>query len=590
MFNFNFANAIVSFSTRGFQQVMGQVGAVRKSLVGLSAAGATAGAAVGGGLLGAGGIAVGFGAAMRAGGRFEFALARLGAISQASGNDLLALAASAREFGQSSVFSANQASEAMIRLSQAGLAPAEIIAAMPAVTNFAAAGMMDLNEAAEQAARMLNATGMEAEELTRLVDVLTKASNESTAEVSDFAVSMKYVAPIARQLGMEVERTAATLGILADAGMVADQGGTGLARVLARLSGRAPQAKAKIDDLVGSLKDADGQLLPLPTIIDKFNAALSRFAPADRTALVGQIFGDRGATAFLNLLDAGGDKLRDFEKELSGAGGNSAAIAAAQMDTLNGSLALLGNSFVDLGISISNIFGPALKSTVDWIKGAVDELSFFVDNFGVFFGIAFEHVRIFGDNAFNAIRALFQNMGIGAQWMFDNWKSIFITLGSFTATVLDNIGTNLINFFYAVQSWLQGDGFNFEWTGLTEGFVSAITEMPEFVKAATKDTSAELEAFYELLAQKEAKHVLDRTTKEKAKQITVDGEFAELGGGKAKSQQFGIADLARNIQKAAADKKMEKLAEKQANALANIDRNGVKVKNPEDLRGGAMFA
>ncbi|MCE9553419.1 MAG: phage tail length tape measure family protein [Planctomycetes bacterium] len=67
-------------------------------------------------------------------------------------------------------------------------------------------------------------------------------------------------------------------------------------------------------------------------------------------------------------------------------------------------------------------------------------------------------------------------------WFSNNWRDIFKTMADFTASVFTNIGKNIVNFFKAVKSWMSGKGFNFKWTGLTEGFESSIKELPNIAE------------------------------------------------------------------------------------------------------------
>lgn len=64
-------------------------------------------------------------------------------------------------------------------------------------------------------------------------------------------------------------------------------------------------------------------------------------------------------------------------------------------------------------------------------------------------------------------------------YLADNWKNIFTTMWNFTKTVTSNVWTNLTNFASALASWLSGGEFNFEWTGLLDGFESTMTKLPE---------------------------------------------------------------------------------------------------------------
>lgn len=51
----------------------------------------------------------------------------------------------------------------------------------------------------------------------------------------------------------------------------------------------------------------------------------------------------------------------------------------------------------------------------------------------------------------------------------------------YTAVVLENLGKNLKNFLVAVKDWLAGKGWNFQWTGLTEGFQRLTEDLPKIM-------------------------------------------------------------------------------------------------------------
>lgn len=61
------------------------------------------------------------------------------------------------------------------------------------------------------------------------------------------------------------------------------------------------------------------------------------------------------------------------------------------------------------------------------------------------------------------------------RWFFDNWRDIFTDIFEFTKTIFSNIWENISNIFTAIVNW---DFSGFKWTPLTEGFESAIKELP----------------------------------------------------------------------------------------------------------------
>ena len=66
------------------------------------------------------------------------------------------------------------------------------------------------------------------EEANRFANVMVGAVNETALSLNDLGTSLSYVGPLASQLGVSFEETAALLGILADNGFKASKAGTGL--------------------------------------------------------------------------------------------------------------------------------------------------------------------------------------------------------------------------------------------------------------------------------------------------------------------------------------------------------------------------
>lgn len=64
-------------------------------------------------------------------------------------------------------------------------------------------------------------------------------------------------------------------------------------------------------------------------------------------------------------------------------------------------------------------------------------------------------------------------------WFADNWYNVLVDLASATGTIFTNMGENIYNFFDQISRWLGGEGFDFRWTGLLEGFEATTRALPE---------------------------------------------------------------------------------------------------------------
>ncbi len=79
------------------------------------------------------------------------------------------------------------------------------------------------------------------------------------------------------------------------------------------------------------------------------------------------------------------------------------------------------------------------------------------------------------------------------RWFADNWRDIFSTLWNGTSAMFTNMFTNVKNFFAGIWSWIKGDGFDFKWTGLLDGFESTLKELPNIVDRHKGDLEQALE-------------------------------------------------------------------------------------------------
>lgn len=159
-----------------------------------------------------------------------------------------------------------------------------------------------------------------------------------------------------------------------------------------------------------------------------------------------------------------------------------------------------------LGSAISSLFGAVFGESTETIQEAINswlaEVQFFFENWKLYLAIGWEEFKLWCENLWPRIKAFFTNVGILLKWFADNWRDVFVTIWRFGTTVFSNLITNLRNLWDAFWNWVKGGDWEFNWTPLTEGFKSAIKEMPEFVAADVKRTTPALEALEGELAKR----------------------------------------------------------------------------------------
>jgi hypothetical protein len=103
---------------------------------------------------------------------FESQMARVQALTGATTQDFARLKAEAKRLGRTTVFSASQAAEAMSFFALAGFKVDQILRAVGPTLNLAAAGQIEIAQAADIAAKIMAGMGLEADELGDAVDVM----------------------------------------------------------------------------------------------------------------------------------------------------------------------------------------------------------------------------------------------------------------------------------------------------------------------------------------------------------------------------------------------------------------------------------
>jgi len=302
------------------------------------------------------------------GAAFEQTMSRVGAKANATGAQLEQLTKEAERLGSATAFTATQAGEGMEFLALAGFEVNQIIAAMPATLNLAAAGQLELAQAADITAGIMKGMGHGVEDLENDVDILAKAFTSANTNLVQVGEGMVYVGPIARSVEMDIGKITAAIQLLSDAKIQGSMAGTSLRQIIAALTGGIPTAASGLKKLGVVTIDVEGKLLPLADIIDKLNASMADLGSAERTAKVLQMFGKRAGPGMAAMLLEGGAALRAYERQLEDAAGTAQRIADQQLDNVAGSYTKLKSVVTGVWLAIQEKFKGSLQDTLDAMR------------------------------------------------------------------------------------------------------------------------------------------------------------------------------------------------------------------------------
>jgi TP901 family phage tail tape measure protein len=308
--------------------------------------------------------------ALTSAGDFEQSMNIMAQVSGATAEEMAMLEEQALALGESTVFGAGDAADAMLELSKAGLTAQEVSDSIAGVLDLAAAGGIDLASAATIAAGALNAFNLPAKSTATVANTLAAAANASSADIGDLAMGFQMAAAVFSSNGQTVDDLAASLGILANNGIRGSDAGTSLKTMLMRLAAPTGEAAGLMEELGLNVYDAQGQMLGFGDIVAQLESATSGLNDAQRNAALTTIFGADAIRA-ATILASEGSASFDAMSTAVGQQGAAAETAGARMSGLNGALETMKGSFESLMIQMSGPFLESLTGMVLAVAGAV---------------------------------------------------------------------------------------------------------------------------------------------------------------------------------------------------------------------------
>lgn len=323
--------------------------------------------------VGAAGIAmaVPFAFAAVAFARFEQRMARVKALTSPTAKEFAQLNARAKELGETTVYSATQVAEAMAFFALAGVSVKDMLTLIEPALDLAAAGMLEVGEAADIALGVLRGMGMKVDQAARVMDVLAKASTTAMTDIRMLGEGLAYVGPQAVDAGLAIEDITAAVQILSDAKMQASQAGTQLRMVLRSLLAPTAAGSDELEKLGIAIADGNQDAVPLVAIIAQLETALSGMGTQARAASLAKIFPARAVSAISALLRRGSEALYEYSDALRASEGHASKIADIQLDTLSGDAIILKSAVEGLAIAIGASLGGALRKVAQAASKAV---------------------------------------------------------------------------------------------------------------------------------------------------------------------------------------------------------------------------
>lgn len=264
---------------------------------------------------------------------FELAMAKVAAVSGATGAVFDDLETSAKELGRTTVFSASEVSALQLEYAKLGFSAASINQVTKSTLNLAQAFDQDLGQTAAVVGSTLAQFNMDASETSTVADVMATAFSGSALDLEKFSEGMKNVAPVANEFGFSLQETSALLGVLANNGISGSDAGTKLKMALSELAAAGVPVRETFKKLI-----AGGT---------SYTEAIDVLGK--RAAILAPVFGR-------NL-----DDLSALNEKFEGAAGSAEMMADKMNQTTAGALAGMSSAIEGLQIAIGDALAPIIQ-------------------------------------------------------------------------------------------------------------------------------------------------------------------------------------------------------------------------------------
>ncbi|EAR8794171.1 phage tail tape measure protein [Salmonella enterica] len=296
--------------------------------------------------------------------------------------EMQALRQQARQLGDNTAASADDAASAQIIIAKGGGDAAAIAAMTPVTLNLSLANRKTMEENAQLLMGTKAAFQLSNDAAAHIGDVLSTTMNKTTADFQGLSDSLSYLAPVAKNAGVSLEQAAAITGTLHDNNIRGSMAGTGGAAVITRLQAPTGKAYDALKELGVKTSDSKGNTRPLFTILKEMQASFKRnnLGTSQKAEYVKTIFGEEAMkSASVLMAAAASGKLDKLTATIKDSDGKTEELVKVMQDNLGGDFKEFQSAYEAVGTDLYDQQDSSLRQLTqtatryvlkldDWIK------------------------------------------------------------------------------------------------------------------------------------------------------------------------------------------------------------------------------
>ena len=278
--------------------------------------------------------------------------------------EMEALRKQARQLGDNTAASADDAASAQIIIAKSGGDADAIQAATPVTLNMALSNQRSMEENAALLTGMKSAFQLSNDQIAHIGDVLSMTMNKTAADFDGLSDALTYAAPVAKNAGVSIEQTAAMIGALHDAKITGSMAGTGSRAILSRLQAPTGKTFEAIKELGVKTSDARGNTRPIFSILKEMQRSFEKnnLGTSQRGEYMKTIFGEEASSAAAVLMTAASTgKLDKLTAAFKASDGKTEELVKIMQDNLGGDFKEFQSAYEAVGTDLFDQQNDALR-------------------------------------------------------------------------------------------------------------------------------------------------------------------------------------------------------------------------------------
>ncbi|EBX4160581.1 phage tail tape measure protein [Salmonella enterica subsp. enterica serovar Stanley] len=406
--------------------------------------------------------------------------------------EMQALRKQARQLGDNTAASADDAASAQIIIAKGGGDAAAIAAMTPVTLNLSLANKKTMEENAQLLMGTKAAFQLSNDAAAHIGDVLSTTMNKTTADFQGLSDSLSYLAPVAKNAGVSLEQAAAITGTLHDNNIRGSMAGTGGAAVITRLQAPTGKAYDALKELGVKTSDSKGNTRPLFTILKEMQASFKRnnLGTSQKAEYVKTIFGEEAMkSASVLMAAAASGKLDKLTATIKDSDGKTEELVKVMQDNLGGDFKEFQSAYEAVGTDLYDQQDSSLRQLTqtatryvlkldDWIKDNKE----LAETIGIIAGGALALIGIIGGIGLVAwpvvmgINAIIAAAGVLGTVFTVTGGAIATALGAITWPIVA-VGAAIVAGALLIRKYWEPISAFF--SGVIEGIMSAFTPVGE---------------------------------------------------------------------------------------------------------------